>query len=411
MFSDLHTMLLDLQEVFSQHIVFGVGILLTGSYFMGRLAERLKLPAITGFILAGLLLGPSCFGLVHEHLDESLASLTEVVLSLIALVIGSRFSLKLLRAIGKSVAIITIFQIIGAFILVTTGLVIAGMRLEFAAILGAIASASAPATTVAIIRELKAKGPFVDHLYGEVALGDAGSILLFISVAAIAGNSLGSSTSLFVTVSQTFIDILFSLLLGAFSGWILHLLTRKKRSINEVMIISLSLILLISAVSNTLHLSALLASMTAGTIMANLSRNTLSVLNSLDSISPPLFAVFFAIAGTELSVAVLTSPGILLMGGIFVLARAAGKVLGVSIGASVAHSDPLIKKYLGLGMLPQAGVAIGLVLFLDTMPYFVLNHEITTMLINIVLFSVLVNELFGPLISRYSIVHGTDVAN
>lgn len=406
MFSDFFAIFLNLREVFSQHIVFGVGILLTGSYFMGRLAERVKLPAITGFILAGLLLGPSCIGLVHQNLDETLASITEIALALIALVIGSEFSLKKLRTIGKSVIIITIFQLIGTFVLVTGGLVLAGLQLEFAAILGAIASATAPAATVAVIRELKARGPFVDHLYGIVALDDAGCVLLFASVAAIAGSSLGSSASLFNTVSHAFVEILASLLLGAFSGWILHLLTRKKRRTNEVMIISLGLILLLSAVSNTLHLSALLASMTAGAVMSNLSRKTHRILNSLDSISPPLYAAFFAIAGTELNLSVLTSGPILLLGGVYVLARAAGKIGGTHLGATAAHSDPLIRKYLGSGMLPQAGVAIGLVLFLDTMPYFTQNHEITSMMINIVLFSVLINELAGPPLSRYAVVHG-----
>ncbi|MEN8208062.1 MAG: cation:proton antiporter, partial [Candidatus Fermentibacteria bacterium] len=141
MFSELSTYLLELREVFSHHIVFGVGILLMGSYFMGRLAEKVRLPAITGFILAGLLLGPSFIGLVHQDLDETLAAITEIALALIALVIGSEFSLRKLKTIGRPVLIITLFQLFGAFILVTAGLVIAGMRIEFAAILGAIASA------------------------------------------------------------------------------------------------------------------------------------------------------------------------------------------------------------------------------------------------------------------------------
>lgn len=406
MFSDLSGYLLDLREVFSHHIVFGVGILLMGSYFMGRFAEKVRLPAITGFILAGLLLGPSCIGLVHEDLDETLASITEIALALIALVIGSEFSLKKLRTIGKPVVIITLFQLFGAFILVTAGLVIAGMRLEYAAILGAIASATAPAATVAIIRELKARGPFVDHLYGIVALDDAGCVLLFAAVTAIGANSLGSATGLFHSVFHAVIEIFSSIAIGAFAGWILHLLTRRRRRTNEILIILLGVILILSAISNSFHLSALLASMAAGAVMANLSRKTYRIINTLDSISPPLYAAFFAIAGTELNLAILTSPQILLMGGIFVLARAAGKILGVHFGASAAHSHPLIKKYLGFGMLPQAGVAIGLVLFLDTIPYFAINRSITATLINIVLFSVLVNELAGPPLSRYSVVRG-----
>jgi len=409
MFSDISVYLLELRTAFSQDIVFGVGILLMGSYLVGTLAEKVKIPAITGFILAGLLLGPSCFGLVHENLDETLASVTEIALALIALVIGSEFNLKKLRTIGKPVLIITLFQLFGTFLLVTIGLVAAGMRLEYAAILGAIASATAPAATVAIIRGLKARGPFVDHLYGIVALDDAGCILLFASVAAIAGSSLGSGSSLLSTVLPAVIEIFASLLLGVLFGWILHLLTGKRRRNSEILIISLGVVLILSAISCILHLSALLASITAGAVIANLSRNTPRIIYALDSITPPLYAAFFAIAGTELNLSVLASGQILFLGSVYVLARAAGKIGGIRIGAAAAHSDPLLKKYLGLGMLPQAGVAIGLVLYLDTMPYFILNHTITTTLINIVLFSVLVNELAGPPLSKYAVIHGAEM--
>jgi len=307
MFSDIAGYLMELHDAFSHHIVFGVGILLMGSYFMGRLAEKLRLPAITGFILAGLLLGPSCIGLVHEDLDETLSSITEIALALIAMVIGSEFSLKKLRKIGRSVVIITLFQLFGAFILVTAGLVLAGMKLEFAAILGAIASATAPAATVAIIRELKARGPFVDYLYGVVALDDAGCVLLFATVTAIAGNSLGSGSGLAHSIFHAVIEIFSSLALGAMAGWFLYRLTRKRRRSNEILIISLGLILILSAVSNTFHLSALLASMAAGAVMANLTRKAHKIVNSLDLISAPLYAAFFAIAGTELNLAVLSA--------------------------------------------------------------------------------------------------------
>lgn len=409
MLEEISVWLLQLRDAFSRHLVFGVGILLMGSYFMGRLAERLNLPAITGFILAGLLLGPSVIGLVHSDLDATLASITEIALALIALVIGSEFSLRKLRAIGRPVVIITLFQLFAAFILVTGGLVLAGMAVEFAAILGAIASATAPAATVAIIRDLKARGPFVDHLYGIVALDDAGCILLFASVTAIASNSLGASAGMLASIFHAFVEIFASIALGAVAGWLLHVLTRGRTRANEVLIISLSMILVLSAISSTFHLSALLSSMSAGAVMANLSRKAHRIVTSLDSISPPLYAAFFAIAGTELNLGVLTSPSILLLGGVFVLARGIGKVAGVHFGAVAAGSDPLIRKYLGLGMLPQAGVAIGLVLFLDTIPYFAQNHHITATLINIVLFSVLFNELAGPPLSRYSVIKGANL--
>jgi Kef-type K+ transport system membrane component KefB len=302
--------------------------------------------------------------------------------------------------------VITVFQLFAAFIAVTGGLYLAGMNLAFAAIMGAIASATAPAATVAIIRDLKARGPFVDHLYGVVALDDAGCILLFASVTAIASNSLGASAGLLGNILHAMLEIGASIVLGGFAGWFLNFLTKKRTRANEILIITLAVILILSAVSNTFHLSALLSSMTAGAVMANLSRKIHRVVASLDSLSPPLYAAFFAIAGAELNLSIFTSPSILLLGGVFVMARGVGKVLGVRFGAIAAGSDPLIRKYLGFGMLPQAGVAIGLVLFLDTIPYFAHNHEIMTSLINIVLFSVLFNELAGPPLSRYSVIRG-----
>lgn len=409
MTEDLYLYLIQLRDVFSRHLVFGLGILLMGSYFMGRLAERVKLPAITGFILAGLLLGPSMLGLVHRDLDATLASITEIALAIIALVIGSEFSLKKLRSIGRPVVIITLFQLFTSFALVTAGLVLAGMALEFAAILGAIASATAPAATVAIIRDLKARGPFVDHLYGVVAMDDAGCILLFASVTAIVSNSLGMATGMLASIFHAVTEIVVSILIGVIAGWVLHLLTRKRARANEVFIISLAVVLVLSAISNVFHLSALLSSMAAGTAMANLSRKAHRIVSSLDPISPPLYAAFFAIAGTELNLRVLTSPSILLLGGVFVIARGLGKLAGVHFGAMAAGSSPLIRKYLGFGMLPQAGVAIGLVLFLDTIPYFAMNRAVTSTLINIVLFSVLFNELAGPPLSRYSVIKGANL--
>ncbi|OPL18862.1 MAG: hypothetical protein AVO35_02705 [Candidatus Aegiribacteria sp. MLS_C] len=403
---DLSLWLLQLKDEISRHLVFGVGILLMGSYFMGRLAERVNLPAITGFILAGLLLGPYMLGLVHAELDSTLAYITEIALALIALVIGSEFSLRKLRTIGRPVVIITVFQLFAAFLLVTAALFLAGMPLELAAILGTISSATAPAATVAIIRDLKARGPFVDHLYGVVALDDAGCILLFASVTAVSSNSLGAGAGILSSIVHAMVEIAASIVLGAIAGWLLHLLTRSRKRSNEVMIVSLAMILVLSAVSNTFHLSALLSSMAAGTVMANLSRRTHSIVTILDSFSPPLYAAFFAIAGTELQIGVLMSPSILLLGGIFVLARGIGKVAGVRIGAAYAGSDPMIRKYLGFTMLPQAGVAMGLVLFLDTIPYFAMNQQVTATLINIVLFSVLFNELAGPPLSRYAVIRG-----
>ena len=361
---------------------------------------------ITGFILAGVIIGPSGLGLVHENLGLTLASITEVVLSLIALMIGSKIGLNTLKTIGRRVVTISLCQIVGTFLLVTTGLVMVGMRVEFAAILGTIASASAPAAVYMIISKLKAKGVFVDHLYAEMVVGDVGTILLFSAVTAVAANSLGSSYSLLQALLYSFIEILSSVLLGFIAGLILHSLTRRCRNANEIKIVSLSIIFITSAVSHTAEISPLITCLTAGATWNTMQHRNEFRLNALESLTPPLYAVFFAIAGTELNLSVLSSLTVLQFGFVFVLARVLGKVTGVFVGGSITRAESSIRKYLGISMLPLGGVAISLVLFLDTIPYFSLHQDSMALILNIVLFGVLMNKLIGPPLSNYSITRG-----
>jgi Kef-type K+ transport system membrane component KefB len=411
MLQNIFDILISVRDTFSCHIVFGLGILLVGSYFTGKLTERFKIPAITGFIIAGLILGPSITGIIHIELQKTLGSITEIALAIIALAIGSEFSLVKLRKVGKAVVIITVVQLLMTFTIVTTSLWIAGMEIRIASLLGAIATATAPAATVAIIRNLKARGPFVDHLFGVVALDDAGCILLFSTVLAFAGSAFGDiSLSFFQTISHALIEIFLSLVIGLIGGGALFVFVRNLRRNNEILIISLGLVFLIAAVTAALHLSALLASMAAGMILANLSRRSYRILHSLENVSPPLYAAFFAIAGTELNISVFSSGRIIFLGSLFILTRAIGKFGGVSIGATLAGSDRLIRKYLGFSMLPQAGVAIGLVLFLQSSPVFAsCSAELATIvdtMVSIVLFSVFINELAGPPFSRYAVIRG-----
>ena len=408
MFERILIWLIEIRDVVSIHPVFGVGILLVGSFSLGRLASKVGVPAITGFIVAGMILGPSLTGMVHSDLHDELGAITEVALAVIALVIGSEFSIKKLRRTGKAVVIITFVQMFLSFGAVTLVLWLTGlMPLPAAALLGAVASATAPAATVAIVRDLKARGPFVDHLYGVVALDDAGSVLLFSIVAAFAGASFGGGESnILHSVMHAVREIGGSVLLGAVTGWLIHISTSGKERTNEVYIVSLGLIFLLTAVATTFGLSALLAGMTAGTVLANMGRGAFRVISSLEQLSPPLYATFFAIAGTELSFSIFSTGRVMLMGALFIIARAAGKYYGVWGGAKLAGSNALIRKYLGLAMLPQAGVAIGLALYIQAAPFFAGHEELAATMVSIVLMSVFVNELAGPPVSKYAVVRG-----
>lgn len=402
------TSLLEIRDVVSIHPVFGVGILLVGSFFLGRLASKAGIPAITGFIVAGMILGPSMTGMVHSDLHDELGIITEVALAVIALVIGSEFSRVKLRRTGRAVVIITVVQMLLSFGAVTAVLWLTGlMPLAAAALLGAVASATAPAATVAIVRDLKARGPFVDHLYGVVALDDAGSVLLFSIVAAFAGASFsGGETDIMHSVLHAAREIGGSVILGSVTGWLIHVSTSGRGRTNEVYIVSLGLIFLLTAVATTFGLSALLAGMTAGAVLANMGRGAFRVISSLEQLSPPLYATFFAIAGTELSFSIFSKGSVVLMGVLYIVARAAGKYYGVWGGARMAGSNPLIRKYLGLAMLPQAGVAIGLALYIQAAPFFAGHEDLAATMVSIVLMSVFVNELAGPPISKYAVVRG-----
>lgn len=408
MYEQLVSALATFRETVSLHPVFGIGILLVGSWFLGRLAESIRLPSITGFILAGLLLGPSLLGLVRSDLHDELGIITEVALAVIALVIGSEFSAAKLRRTGRPVIIITAAQLLLTFVAVASALLLTRLAsLPMALVLGAVATATAPAATVAIVRELKARGPFIDHLYGIVALDDAGCVLIFSMAMAATGSALGGGgEGVAGALLHGLREIAGSLALGIAAGFALRLATSRSSRANEIYIVSLGLLCLMTALATTYGFSPLLSGMAAGTVLANSRHGSWKVIASLEQISPPMYAAFFAIAGAELNLASFAGGGVLWMGVLFVLARALGKYFGVRLGAGLAGSDPLLRKYLGFAMLPQAGVAIGLALYVQSSPVLQGHPEFASAIVGVTLFSVFVNELTGPPVSRYALVRG-----
>lgn len=404
--------LANVREVFNTHLLFGLGVLLVGSFFFGRLAERAKLPSITGCIVAGFILGPSVSGLIGPDLEGPLTSVTEAALAIIALAIGSQFNLDKVRKIGRAVLIITLSQLLLTFGVVTAALVLIGLELPAAALLGAIASATAPEATVAIVRALRARGSFVDHLYGVVALDDAGCILLFSIVMALAGSSFGGEViPLPLMVLHATREIVFSVAIGLAGGFLLHILVRGLTRENEVLLASLGLVLLMTAVSSILHCSTLLACMAAGAALVNLSRRNYRVFRYIEPLAPLLYAAFFAIAGTKLSLSVFATGRMVALGLLFVFSRGLGKYYGVLLGSVAAGSPAPIRRLMGLCMLPQGGVAIGLVIFLQTSRIFSAGWsertlEISALMVGVVLFSVFVNALIGPPLTSYAVGRG-----
>jgi Kef-type K+ transport system membrane component KefB len=394
--------LIGLRDLLHNNLIFGVGALLLAGFIGGKLATRLKLPTISGYIVAGLLLGPSVLNVVPDHIVESLAPVPHIALGLIAITIGSEFRIAKLKKTGRNIVIITTVQLLATFAAVSLALVAFGAPPAMAILLGAIASATAPAATVAIATELRARGHLVSTLFGVVALDDAFAITLFGFVMAFAATMVGGATgSPASMVLHPLREIVISVAIGVAVGYLVHRLVLNRKSNNEIIVIVLGFVLLVSGVTVSIGVSALIANMMMGFVLVNLSAKNSRVMRILEPLSPPIYAAFFALAGTELDIRTLAQTGVL--GAVYLLSRAAGKYGGAYVGATAARDSSSTRRYLGLALLPQAGVAIGLILVLQDTPAF-MGLPYMSEMVNIVLASILVNEVIGPPLTKLALV-------
>jgi len=385
----LETVFHNFHLLFGDHVVFSVGLLLFVGYFAGELAEKIKLPSITGYIITGLILGEGVLGFVPNEMAHRLTSITEIALGLIALTIGGEFSLFKIKNFGIRIFILTLFEALFAFVVI-------------------------------VIRQLRARGEFVDHLYGVVAFDDAVCVIIFSIVFAVIGPMLvstglehGEHSVVLMGFIHAFEEIGFSILLGAISGFLLNMLTIKKYKLNEILILSIAIIFLNTAVAIVLHLSLLISNMVLGAVLINISPKNKRIFKVIEPITPPIFALFFILAGSELDISVFSKGIVLIYGIVYLIARFSGKYLGIISGATLTKANSRIKKYLGFCLFPQAGVAIGLVLLIQTAP--IMSgappevKEKLILIVNIILFSIFINELVGPAISKYGIIKGADL--
>ncbi|NLN35473.1 MAG: hypothetical protein GX157_05685 [Candidatus Cloacimonetes bacterium] len=398
-----------IEYYFAHHVIFSAALMLLVGYFFGQLAERIKLPAITGYILAGVVIGSSGLRLIRPANMEMLYVVSELTLSFIAVIIGGEFSFHKLRLYGKNILILTLAQMLLTFVLVSFGLCLAGLPAYISFVLGAISAATAPAATVVIVEKLKAKGKFVDYLYGIVALDDAGTVILFSVAFAISASMMGQVELVLSTALwHAFSEILYSIFVGAIAGLAIHYTTIKKRNLNEIKILALGFIFLSTSISISLGLSPLIANMTLGMVLVNLSSKHVRILFTFEPLTSVLYAIFFSIAGAELRLGVFADFSILLAGFAYITLRMLGKYGGIFMASSCLKMDKGIRNYLGRSLFPQAGVAIGLVLFVQASPVVhnasaAVQADIAKM-INIVLMSVFFNEIVGPPLSKFAIM-------
>jgi len=362
-----------MQELFRTEPLLLVGIVLIAGYFLGRAARFVRLPSIIGFMMLGVVLGTSLLGLFHDRNLESLSFITEIALGFVAFSIGSELSLRSLREIGGGVAAIILAESFGAFFIVTAVVLAITRSWPVALLFGAIAPASAPAGTVAVIQEYKAKGTLTKALYAVVGFDDGLAILIFGFAAALAKILLigqlitdgSGSVGLLEGMREPTLEIAGSLLLGTVLGFIYCQLVRKLNSARDTLIMTFGMVLAATGLSNHFGFSLILTNMAVGFVLVNTRRTALvhRVTEPLRDIMPLLFILFFCIAGAHLRISELPKLG--WIGIAYVLARAAGLIGGSRLGAALGRTEPKIRKWIGLGILSQAGVAIGLSLIVQ----------------------------------------------
>lgn len=412
-----------------------VAILLIVALISTRLMKVLKLPNVTGYIITGIIVGPFVLGLffnnfTYEGIETSeifnfvkqMGWVSTVALGFIAFSIGTSFKKNTIKAVGKRVIIITILEAIGGSLFVFIALLSAHfifpthISIELVLTLSAIASATAPAATLMVIKQYKAKGSLVDTLLPVVALDDAAALILFAILFQIAvGLASGGDISIYRMLFKPLIEIAMSLAFGAVIGLLISWLNRFFKSRNNKLVlcifsvfISLGLYVLFKQEPlGGFELSSLLMCMVAGMMFTNFAKDSDRTLDILERFTSPIYMMFFVLSGASLDLSVfINGKGLIILAvaGVYVIFRVVGKYVGAFTGASITKSEPKVKKYLGLTLVPQAGVAIGLATNANVLfAQFEETKEAAVMVLAIVLTSTLIYELIGPLVSKFAL--------
>lgn len=377
-------------------VIFGLAIMLLAGFVMSRITNLFHLPNVTGYILAGVLIGPYLLHLIPDSMIQGMDFVTDVALSFIAFGVGKYFRLETLKRDGKKVIIITIFEaLMAALVICLVMIYLFHLPVPFALILGAIGCATAPASTIMTIRQYKAKGPFIDTILQVVALDDAVALIAF-SAATAAAQAIQSGRGFqAATILLPIAYNLAALAMGALAGFVMHLMLRHQNNKETALIVAVFLILLLSGACSSLSVSPLLACMVAGTVYINISHSKL-VFKQINRFTPPIQVLFFVLSGLRLNVLSLKTAGV--VGVVYFFIRILGKYAGASLGGLVTKSSPAITKYLGLALVPQAGVSIGLAVLGQRM----LPPEYGTMLSTIILSSGVLYEMVGPACAKAS---------
>ena len=409
-------------------ILFSLSIALFAGLLLSRLAKLAKLPAVTAYLIAGILVGPFCLGafnigglgFTYDNIEnKTFEIISDVALGFIAFSIGNEFRLSQLKSIGKQATIIGILQAVFTTIVVDIALVCLHfafphvLSLEAAIVLGAIASATAPAATLMVVRQYKAKGPLTDTLLPVVALDDAVGLVLFSISFGIAKGLISGSANVVSIIVEPLIEVFISIALGAVMGYLITLLEKFFHSRSKRLSISVAFVFLTVAISqlDNLHVgsvhiafSPLLTCMMLGTVFCNRCDFSEELMDRLDRWTAPIYILFFVLSGAELDLGIIANGTIVLVGVTYIVFRCVGKYFGANLSARLSKSAPTIRKYLGITLFPQAGVALGMAIKAQDG-----LGEVGTIIANITLFSVLIYEIVGPFLTKISLAKAGEI--
>ena len=401
-----------------------LAVCLIGGLLFSRVTKKMHLPAVTAYLVAGLLLGPFCLGRMNipglgfQSLAQvdSMKIITQTALGFIAFTIGNEFRMSQLKATGAKAITIGILQAVITTLVVDAALIVVHIlqpsviSLSCAITLGAIAAATAPAATLMVVRQYKADGPLTRLLLLVVALDDAVGLVVFSVSFGIATALSSGHVNLLGVVVEPLLEILLSFSLGAAIGWLLNWVEQFFHSRSKRMTISVAFVLLAVGLSmvefqiGAVHcgFSLLLVCMMAGSVFCNICPTSEELMSRIDGWTMPLNVLFFVLSGAELNLNVLAQPITLLVGIVYIIFRSAGKYIGSNFSCRITAQSKAITEHLGITLLPQAGVALGMALTAATLPDGVLAR-------NVVLFSVLVYELVGPALTKRSLLAAGEI--
>ncbi len=407
------------------YVLFSLSVALFAGLLLSRLAKLVKLPAVTAYLVAGILIGPyflgalgiNGLGFINMENIKSFSILSDVALGFIAFLIGNEFRLAQLKKTGRQATVIGIIQAVFTTFVVDAALI--GVHLIIpdkfplpaAIVLGAVASATAPAATLMVVKQYKAKGPLTDILLPIVALDDAVGLVLFAVSFGIAKALMAGKVSISSIIVEPLLEVALSLGLGAAMGFVFSFIEKFFHSRSKRLAISVAFVFLTVAISMLeftvfgLHIafSSLLTCMMLGTIFCNICDFSEELMDRLDRWTAPLFVLFFVISGSELELSVFADTAVVIIGVVYILSRCLGKYFGTNLSARTVKCDRTIVKYLGITLFPQAGVALGMALKAEAL------GEIGAIVSNITLFSVLIYELVGPLLTKESLLKAGEI--